>query len=249
MDDKTISRYARQLLLPQVGLEGQECLRRARVMIVGLGGLGSPVAQHLARVGIGHLILADHDRVTLDNLHRQFLYSENDLGRLKIEAAAATLRSIRSDLILTLYGEKLAGEPLAQAASQADLIVDASDNFPTRQAVNQVCVNQNIPLVWGNASHFEGQVSAFIPKSNSPCYRCLVARQEAPAAGCNTLGIWPMVTAIVGAIQANEAVKILLGLGPNLGGRLMLIEAESMNIIEIAIQRKPDCPVCGGGSR
>ncbi|MBF8272183.1 MAG: molybdopterin biosynthesis protein MoeB [Magnetococcales bacterium] len=244
MDETSILRYSRQIILPQVGFAGQERLLGASVMIVGLGGLGSPVAIHLARAGVGHLVLADGDRVTLDNLHRQTLYGETDLGRPKTQVAGECLKKIRQNLALTLHEARMDEPSLLRAVAQVDLVVDASDNFPTRQAVNRACVVQGIPLVWGAASHWEGQVSVVLPQSGSPCYRCLVDCREAPPKGCDTLGVWPVVTALVGGIQAHEALKLLLGLGDSLAGKVLLIETQSMHMHQVAIHKKPDCPVC-----
>lgn len=245
MDDNELLRYSRQILLPQVGAEGQERLRQSRALIIGLGGLGSPVAMYLAAAGVGHLTLVDFDQVDLTNLQRQILYRSADIGRPKAEAARDTLLALNPLVTVTIIARQLEDSDLVEQVAQADVVIDATDNFATRFALNAACVRTRTPLVSGAAIRLEGQVAVFRPdRSDSPCYRCLYKDEEELAEGCTQTGVFTPVVGIVGTIQATEALKVLLDLGKTLTGRLLLIDALTMDLRTLGLRQDPHCPVC-----
>ncbi|MGA7800570.1 MAG: molybdopterin-synthase adenylyltransferase MoeB [Gammaproteobacteria bacterium] len=246
MDHDALLRYSRQILLPSIGLEGQERLLDSRVLIVGAGGLGSPAALYLAAAGVGHITIADHDEVDLSNLQRQLLHRHQDLGRLKVDSAKDTLQALNPDLTVTALNERLTGDRLDAQVSQADLVVDASDNFATRFAINAACVRHCIPLVSGAAIRMEGQVAVFRPgQADSPCYRCLYKEAEEPDQSCADNGVLAPVVGVIGSLQALEAIKVLLDLGESLCGRLLLFDATSLEWRTLRLRKDPACPVCG----
>jgi molybdopterin/thiamine biosynthesis adenylyltransferase len=247
MDDQQLLRYSRQILLPQIGMEGQQKLLEAHVAIIGAGGLGSPVAMYLASAGVGRLTIADHDDVDLSNLQRQILHGSNDLGRPKVESAKDRLTALNPDVdVLTLNARIGAGQ-LEDLARQADVIVDASDNFATRFAVNAACVVSGTPLVSGAAIRMEGQLSVFIPsRPDSPCYRCLYREGEEPDQTCTDNGVLAPIVGVIGSLQALETLKLLMGVGETLCGRLLVFDGLHQDWRSIGLRRDPDCPVCGG---
>jgi molybdopterin/thiamine biosynthesis adenylyltransferase len=246
MDDQRLLRYSRQILLPQIGMEGQQALLRARVLIVGMGGLGSPVGMYLAACGVGELVLTDPDRVELSNLQRQIVYSTADIGRDKVAAAAERLRGLNPDVRVTALNERLDSERLGEQVRYVDAVVDASDNFATRFELNRLCVAHRTPLISGAVIRMEGQVSVFrADRENSPCYRCLYQDMEEIGETCSETGILGPVAGIIGSIQATETVKVLLDMDGTLEGRLMLLDAARMEWRSIALRKDPDCPVCG----
>lgn len=239
-------RYSRQILLPQIGIEGQERLLASRVLVVGLGGLGSPVAMYLAASGIGHLVLSDADQVELSNLQRQLLHTTADLGRAKVDSARATLAALNPEIQLTTYNMRLDAGLLASEVRLADAVVDASDNFATRFALNRVCVAAKKPLVSGAVIRMEGQVSVFrLDRPGSPCYRCLYRDMDELAESCSETGVLGSVAGIIGAVQATETVKLLLDIGQPLVGRLLLLDALAMEWRCVSLRQDPACPVCG----
>jgi adenylyltransferase/sulfurtransferase len=246
MHDAQLLRYSRQILLPQIGIEGQEKLRRARVLIVGLGGLGSPVAMYLAAAGVGHLTLADGDRVDLTNLQRQIAHTTQTVGTLKAESARNTLHALNPEVEVQAIATRLGGNQLAEQVARADVVVDGSDNFETRFAVNHACVQARKPLVSGAVARLEGQVSVFdSSRPDSPCYACLY-RDEGGGGdeACATFGVLAPVPGIIGSIQATEVIKLITGIGTPLIGRLLLLDAATMEWRTMRLPRDPACPVC-----
>jgi adenylyltransferase/sulfurtransferase len=249
MDDQQLLRYSRHILLPELGVDAQQRFAAARVLIVGAGGLGCPAAQFLAAAGVGHLTLGDPDRVDLTNLQRQTLFATADIGAPKAEAAAARLAAINPEVKVDARVARLEGEALAQAVAAADVVLDCSDNFATRHAVNRACVAAGVPLVSGAAIRFDGQVAVFDPRiPGTPCYHCLFGEGEAiEETRCATMGVFAPLTGIIGAAQAAEALKLLARVGTSLAGRLLLFDALAMEWREVRIPRDPSCPVCGQG--
>lgn len=246
MDDPQLLRYSRQILLPQIGIEGQEKLLRARVLIIGMGGLGSPVAMYLAAAGVGHLALADGDRVDLTNLQRQIAHTTESVGSSKVESARKTLRALNPEVEVEEIGARLDGDLLAEQVARADVVVDGSDNFETRFAVNRACVQTRKPLVSGAVVRLEGQVSVFdASRPESPCYACLYRDGAGANEPCATFGVLAPVPGIIGSIQATEVIKLITGVGTPLIGRLMLLDAAAMEWRTIRLPRDPACPVCG----
>jgi adenylyltransferase/sulfurtransferase len=246
VDDAQLLRYSRQILLPQIGIEGQSKLLRARVLIIGLGGLGSPVAMYLAAAGIGHLVLVDHDKVDLTNLQRQIVHSTERIGTDKVASAAHTLGALNPLVTLVPFNRKLSDAELAEQVQLADVVVDASDNFATRHLVNRVCVRAKTPLVSGAVVRFDGQVSVFdASRADSPCYRCLYTEEGEPDEPCSQFGVLAAAPGIIGSIQATETLKLLLGIGEVLVGRLLVLDALTMEWRTIKLKKDPACPVCG----
>ena len=246
MNDDQLLRYSRQILLPQVGIEGQERLRAARVLIVGMGGLGSPVALYLAASGVGHLVIVDHDYVELSNLQRQIVHSSEHIGQPKVLSAQHTLLGINPETRVTALHQHLDGDALSEQVALADAVVDATDNFATRFALNRVCVAQKTPLISGAAIRMEGQVAVFrADLPDSPCYRCLYKDMDELGETCSQTGVLAPVVGIIGSIQATETIKVLLNMGETLAGRLLLLDAYTMEWRSLRLRKDPQCPVCG----
>lgn len=241
------SRYARHLTLPEVGPEGQRRLKASRVLCLGAGGLGSPVTMYLAAAGIGEIGLVDDDRVDFSNLQRQILHGTSDVGRLKIDSARDRLAEINPEVRVTTFETRFTAENAAAIAEPYDLIIDGTDNFPTRYLSNDLAVLTKKPNVYGSIYRFEGQVSVFAPHLGGPCYRCLFPEPPAPGLvpSCAEGGVLGILPGIVGAMQANEAVKLLLGLGEPLIGRLVHFDALAFRFREIKLRHDPHCAVCG----
>jgi adenylyltransferase/sulfurtransferase len=245
MNDEELLRYSRQIMLPHFDIEGQEKLLAAKVLIVGLGGLGCPVAMYLAAAGVGQLTLADDDNVDLSNLQRQIAHETASIGRNKAASAQDTLHALNPHTRITTIRERLAGEAMLKAVAASSAVVDCTDNFATRFALNKACVANRVPLVSGAAIRMEGQVSVFdsrIPES--PCYHCLYEEGQDGDLSCSENGVIAPLTGIVGSIEAMECIKVLTGCGTSLSGRLLLIDAFSMQFREMRLQKNPDCPVC-----
>lgn len=250
MNDEQLQRYSRQILLPQIGLEGQRKLLNSSVLIVGLGGLGSPLAMYLAAAGVGHLLIADGDRVDLSNLQRQIIHRNADIGRSKVESARDALHAINPEVKITPLDARLAEQELADAVSRVDVVADASDNFATRFALNAACVHANKPLVSGAAIRMEGQVAVFDPRRHdSPCYRCLYRDDPGEEEGCAQLGVLAPVPGVIGAVQAVEVIKLLAGSAETLTGWLLVFDALVMEWRKLKLAKDPDCPVCGAKPR
>ena len=240
-------RYSRQLNLPEVGEVGQRRLKNARVLCIGAGGLGSPAALYLAAAGIGTIGIVDGDIVDLSNLHRQLLHGTGDVGRKKTDSARDRLRSLNPMIEIEVYSVRLRAENAAGLIGNYDLVVDGSDNLPTRYLSSDVCVWQNKPNIYGSVHQFEGQASVFAPHLGGPCYRCLFPDPPPPEAipNCAEAGVLGVVPGVIGVIQALEAIKLILGLGDNLVGRLLHIDSLSLRFREFKVRRDPNCPVCG----
>jgi molybdopterin-synthase adenylyltransferase len=249
MQDKQLLRYSRQIMLPEMDVDGQQKLLEASVLIVGMGGLGCPAAMYLAAAGVGHLLIADDDTVELTNLQRQIAHSETDLGHSKVISAAATLNALNPDVRVSSFNQRLHGEALDAAVAQADLVLDASDNFTTRFAINTSCIKQSKPLVSGAAIRMEGQVAVFDSRDpNSPCYQCLYDQGDDDDMSCATNGVMAPLVGIIGSIQALEAIKVLTGIGQTLTGRLLLLDGATMNWREMKLPRDENCAACGSKS-
>ncbi len=246
MNDDQLLRYSRQIMLPQVDVAGQEKLLASRALIIGAGGLGSPAAMYLAAAGVGHLVIADHDVVELSNLQRQLLHQDSDIGRPKATSASDTLRAINPDVKVTPIGARLQGEQLDAEVRQSRVVLDCSDNFDTRFAVNAACVRHRIPLVSGAAIRLEGQVAVFdAGKADSPCYQCLYRDGEDTEQTCAENGVLAPLVGIIGSLQALEALKVLLSLGDTLTGRLVVFDALTHEWRTLKLNRDPACPTCG----
>jgi len=246
VNDDQLLRYSRHILLPQIGIEGQEKLLAARALVLGAGGLGSPAALYLASAGIGTLALADGDSVDLTNLQRQILHRVSSLGRSKALSGAATLAEINPGCRVVAIEERLAGARLEEEVRLADVVLDCSDNFATRHAINRACVKFARPLISGAAIRFDGQIAVFDSRrADAPCYHCLFPEgEDAEEVRCAVMGVFAPVTGIVGAIQAAEALKLVIGCGTPLAGRLLLLDGLAMEWRSIAVPRDPACPVC-----
>jgi len=245
MDDQQLLRYSRQIMLPQIDIEGQQKLLDSHVLIVGAGGLGSPVAMYLASAGIGHITIADHDEVDLSNLQRQILHRHEDLGRPKVDSARDTLAELNPDVQVTPLHTLIDRAALDSLVEPADLVVDASDNFSTRFAINAACVKTGTALVSGAAIRMEGQLSVFLPqRADSPCYRCLYSEGDEPDQTCSENGVLAPVTGVIGSLQALEAIKVLLDIGESLCGRLLVFDGLYHEWRSIKLSKDPNCPVC-----
>lgn len=247
LTDDELLRYSRQILLKQIDIDGQLRLKQGRALIVGLGGLGSPVALYLAAAGVGELHLADFDTVDLTNLQRQIAHDSDSIGRTKVDSAMARLRAINPEVRLLAHRAALGEDSLAAAVAAVDLVLDCSDNFATREAVNAACVRAGKPLVSGAAIRLEGQLSVFDPRrADSPCYHCLYGHGSEAELTCSEAGVVGPLVGVVGSLQALEALKLLAGFGEPLVGRLLLIDALGSRFRELKVRRDPECPVCGG---
>lgn len=245
MNDQQLLRYSRQILLPQVGIDGQQRLAASRVLIIGLGGLGSPVAQYLAASGVGHLVIVDHDKVELSNLQRQIVHTTASLGEMKTASAARALQALNPEVQLTPIAARLADDALHAQVAAADVVVDASDNFTTRFAINRACVATRTPLVSGAVIRLEGQVSVFrCDRDDAACYRCLYRDIDELPETCSETGVLAPVPGIVGSVQAVETLKLLLGIDEGLAGRVLLLDALSMEWRSVRLRKDPQCPVC-----
>ncbi|MFH1901476.1 MAG: molybdopterin-synthase adenylyltransferase MoeB [Candidatus Omnitrophota bacterium] len=246
LTEEQIERYSRQILLPNVGGKGQEKLLNAKVLIIGAGGLGSPCALYLASAGIGKIGIVDFDKVELNNLQRQILHSTKDVGTPKVESAKKTLKSINPDLQLTTYNLRLTSENISEVIKDYDIIVDGSDNFPTRYLVNDACVLSAKPLSHGGIFRFDGQAITIIP-GESACYRCLFPEPPPPGLvpSCQEAGILGAVAGIIGTIQANEVLKYILKIGDLLTGKLLVFNALDSSFRQVKVSKDPKCPICG----
>ncbi|OGT90160.1 MAG: hypothetical protein A2286_09185 [Gammaproteobacteria bacterium RIFOXYA12_FULL_61_12] len=245
MDDQQLLRFARQILLLDVGIEGQQRLLDAHVLIVGLGGLGSPVVLYLAASGVGRLTLVDHDRVELTNLQRQIAHGSDDIGTPKVESASTAAHRLNPECRITCIQERVDGQHLNELLDDVDLVVDACDNFDTRFAINQACVGRGIPLVSGAAVRWEGQVTVFSGKAGEGCYRCLFPEDGEDDTRCSTLGVASPLVGVIGSLQAMEAMKVLTGAGEPLFNRLLAYDGLTAAWRSIKLRADPHCPVCG----
>jgi molybdopterin-synthase adenylyltransferase len=250
VNDDQLLRYSRHILLPEFGIEGQEKLLAAHALVIGAGGLGSPAAMYLASGGTGHITLADGDSVDLTNLQRQILHSTAAVGRAKAYSGKDTLAQLNPEVDVSAIPERLEGERLARLVASADVVLDCSDNFATRHAVNWACVKYRKPLVSGACVRFDGQVSVFdLRHAEAPCYNCLFPEDTEPEeTRCAVMGVFAPLTGIIGAVQAAEALKLLAGTGESLSGRLLLLDCLSMEWRSVRLSRDPECKVCSKSS-
>ena len=241
-----IARYSRHLIIPDVAMQGQRRLKNASVLLIGAGGLGAPNAMYLAAAGVGRIGLVDFDVVDFSNLQRQVIHGTSDVGRPKLESARDSIREINPNVEVTLHETKLSSENAREIIRGYDLVVDGSDNFPTRYLVNDACVLEGKPYVWGSIFRFDGQVSVFWAE-HGPCYRCLYPEPPPPGMvpSCAEGGVLGVLCATVGSIQANEAIKLITGIGDPLVGRLLIYDALELSFKDIRVRKDPECAICG----
>jgi len=245
MQDQELLRYSRQIMMPEMDVAGQQKLLDATVLIVGMGGLGCPVAMYLAAAGVGHLIIADDDTVELTNLQRQIAHSEANLGESKVVSAKQTLQGLNPGVTISLINNRLLGTEMERAVEKADVVVDACDNFSTRFALNATCLKYRKPLVSGAAIRLEGQLTVFdCNVEASPCYQCLYNEGDDEAASCSQNGVMAPVVGIIGSVQAMETIKVITGIGQTLCGRLLLLDAKTLQWREMRLLRDSQCPAC-----
>lgn len=248
LSDNQLLRYSRQIMLGDVDIEGQQRWLDSRVLILGVGGLGSPVAMYLAAAGVGHLVLVDDDQVEMTNLQRQIVHNTASIGQSKVESAAATLAQINPDIEVTTRAERLDEAALMEQVANVDLVVDCTDNFTTRFMLNRACVAYKKPLVSGAAIRMEGQISVYHPGvEGSPCYQCLYKEGEGEALTCSEAGVLSPLVGIIGSMQALEALKVLASIGTPLIGRLLLLDAKHMEWRSLKLSPDPECPTCQSG--
>ena len=246
MTDDQLLRYSRHILLDELGIEGQERILAAHALVIGAGGLGSPVALYLASAGVGHITLVDHDHVDATNLQRQIAHTLDRVGQLKVDSAQQAIRAINPNVRVSAIAERADTALLDRLVAQADVVLDCCDNFATRQAVNLACMQHGKPLVSGAAIRMDGQVSVFDPRQiTSPCYACIFPPEPAPEeTRCATMGVFAPLVGIIGSVQAAEALKLISHAGSSLAGRLLMLDARHMDWSEVRIARHAQCPVC-----
>ncbi|RUM52182.1 MAG: molybdopterin-synthase adenylyltransferase MoeB [Methylococcus sp.] len=245
MNDDQLLRYSRQIMLPEIDVEGQQKLLESRCLIIGMGGLGSPAAMYLAAAGAGTLILNDFDRVDLSNLQRQVIHGTDDIGKDKVISAAPTLRALNPDIRIEIRHKRLTDNELNLEVEAADVVLDCSDNFSTRFAVNRACVETKTPLVSGAAIRFEGQITVFDPLTpSSPCYNCLYPNIDELSETCAQSGVIAPLTGTIGCIQALETMKFICSIGESLVGRLLLLDGLTMEWHRMQLPKDPSCPTC-----
>lgn len=251
MNDDQLLRYSRHILLDELGIEGQQRLLAAHALVIGAGGLGSPVALYLGTAGVGTLTLVDHDTVDLTNLQRQIAHNLSRVGQPKASSAAQTVLAINPEVKVVALQQRVDAAALDALVAAADVVIDCSDNFATRHAVNAACVAHARPLVSGAAVGFDAQVSVYdTRRADAPCYGCIFPPDAAfEEVHCATMGVFAPLVGIVGSMQAAEALKLLAGVGSSLAGRLQMLDARTMEWSEIRLARQPDCPVCGDRRR
>jgi adenylyltransferase/sulfurtransferase len=246
LNDDQLLRYSRHILLPEIGIEGQQKLSAAHALVIGAGGLGSPVSLYLAASGVGRITLCDHDKVDLTNLQRQIAHDTTTIGRPKVESARAALARINPEAQVIPVQERVEGARLEALVEMADVVIDATDNFATRHAINRACVKHRRPLVSGAGVRFDGQVSVFdLRQDSSPCYHCLFPEEgDLEEMRCAVMGVFAPLVGIIGSVQAAEVLKLLMGVGETLTGRLLLLDALSMQWRSVKLKRDPACKVC-----
>jgi molybdopterin/thiamine biosynthesis adenylyltransferase len=246
MNDEQLLRYSRHLLLEDIDVEGQEKLLQAHAVIVGAGGLGSAAAPYLAAAGVGKITLVDHDVVELTNLQRQIMHCESMVGKSKVHSGKQFLGQLNSSIQVDIIQEKVTNDLLTKLLPTVNVVLDCTDNFKTRQLINAACVHHQTPLVSGSALRFDGQVAVFDPRiPSSPCYACIFSpEEEFEEVSCSSMGIFSPLVGIIGAIQAAQALQVMIGFGESLLGRMLLWNARTTQIDQIKIARNPDCPVC-----
>lgn len=247
MDDQQLLRYSRHILLEELGVEGQQRLRNAKMLVIGAGGLGSPAAYYLASAGVGTLTIVDGDRVDLTNLQRQILHTTDRIGTPKVDSARRALAAINPEVDIVTIEQRVDGDALTALVADASIVLDCTDNFATRHALNAVCVHHRKPLVSGAAIRFDGQVAVFdLRDAASPCYACLFPPGDGEDELCSVMGVFAPLTGIIGTVQAAEALKLAAGAGTSLTGRLLMLDALAMQWHSVRVPRDPQCPVCAG---
>jgi molybdopterin/thiamine biosynthesis adenylyltransferase len=251
MNDSQLLRYSRHILLDEIGIEGQQRLLDAQALVIGAGGLGSPAAMYLASAGVGHITLVDNDTVDLTNLQRQIAHTTERVGQSKAASARQTLLQINPEITVHALNERVDDARLAALVAAADVVLDCTDNFATRHAVNRACVAARKPLVSGAVIRFDGQISVFDPRGgDQPCYSCLFPQdQKFEDVACSTMGVFAPLVGVVGAMQAAEALKLLMSVGASLAGRLMMLDGLHMEWTSIGVARNGDCPVCAANNQ
>lgn len=250
MNDDQLTRYSRHILLPEIGIEGQERIRRTHVLVVGAGGLGAPVSIYLASAGVGTITLCDGDKVDLTNLQRQIIFRSGDVGRPKVEAAADAIAALNPEVRVVRIPERIGGDRLDHLVGDAEIVVDCSDNFPTRHALNRACVKHRKPLVSGAGVRFDGQVSVFdLRDPAGPCYSCLFPEgAEVEETRCAVMGVFAPLVGMIGTTQAAEVLKLAADVGESLNGRLLLLDVLAMEWRSVRLRKDSGCPVCGGSA-
>lgn len=250
LSDEQLLRYSRHILLEELGVEGQRRLLDAHVLVIGAGGLGSPVVLYLGTAGVGRITIVDHDTVDLTNLQRQIAHNLERVGQPKVESAARSIAAINPEVRVRPLRERVEGERLAQLVAEADVVVDCSDNFATRHAVNRACVVHGKPLVSGAAIGFDGQISVYDTRQpEAPCYACLFPPEAAfEEVRCATMGVFAPLVGIIGTMQAAEVLKLIAGVGTSLAGRLQMLDARTMEWSEVRLARQAGCPACASRS-
>ena len=246
MDDAQLLRYSRHILLNELGIDGQEKLLASHALIIGAGGLGSPVSLYLGSAGVGHITVVDHDHVDATNLQRQIAHTLDRVGQFKAESVRTAIAQINPDVTVTPITQRADAATLDTLVACADVVLDCSDNFDTRQAVNLACVQHRKPLVSGAAIRMDGQVSVFdTTQPDAPCYACIFPPEHMPEeTRCATMGVFAPLVGIIGTVQAAEALKILSGMGSHMAGRLLMLDGRELSWTDIRMQRNPACPVC-----
>jgi len=249
MNDEQLLRYSRQIMLPQIDVVGQQRLLDSRVLIIGVGGLGSPLAMYLAACGVGELLIVDDDMVELTNLQRQIIHSSKHIGMSKVASAAEAIESLNAEVKVSVIAERISGERLRNEVDNVDVVVDATDNLVSRLEINKQCYSARKPLVSASAIRWEGQLTVYDSRQpDSPCYQCLYGGRSEVGQSCSENGVMGPVVGMLGCMQANEVVKLLTGAGTSLTGRVLMLDALNMDWQYIRLKRDPDCSVCGSDS-
>jgi len=246
MNDQELLRYSKQIMLPQIEIEGQQKINDSTILIIGMGGLGSPTALYLAATGVGHIVIADFDQVELSNLQRQIIHSTSDIGDDKVNSAKAKLLELNPNIKVTVANEIMHSDNLASLIKDVDVVLDGTDNFESRFEINKACVECHKPLISAAVIRFEGQISVFKGyKVDLPCYQCLYSEEGNGRESCVENGVLAPVAGLVGTIQALQAIKVLLGLGDQLCGELLLIDGLDLSFRKVKIVKDSECPICG----
>jgi len=246
MNDHELLRYSKQIMLPQIDIEGQQKINDSTILIIGMGGLGSPTALYLAATGVGHIIIADFDQVELSNLQRQIIHSTSDIGDDKVNSAKSKLLELNPNITVTVVNEIMHSDNLASLIQDVDIVLDGTDNFESRFEINKSCVEHHKPLISAAVIRFEGQISVFRGyEVDQPCYQCLYSEQGDGRDSCVENGVLAPVAGLVGTIQALQAIKVLLGLGEQLCGELLLIDGLDLSFRKVKIVKDSECPICG----
>jgi len=246
MNDQELLRYSKQIMLPQIDIEGQQKINDSKMLIIGMGGLGSPTALYLAAAGVGHIVIADFDQVELSNLQRQIIHSTSDIGDDKVNSAKAKLLELNPNITVTVANEIMHSDNLASLIKDVDIVLDGTDNFESRFEINKACVECHKPLISAAVIRFEGQISVFKGyEVDQPCYQCLYSEQGDGRESCVENGVLAPVAGLVGTIQALQAIKVLLGLGEQLCGELLLIDGLDLSFRKVKIVKDSECPICG----